>query len=438
MTQNLPNTLSFLSYLIKYRLAAYFGQEMEAPQLPAIQEDDSPLTSFIQHRRLTVDEYVVLAVALQPHVLPHLFNNIIQEVLPKGGDFPQIGGVKGPNSRTFLPTGETIMFLLAGDDLSRRLEVQKILGSQHFFAKEKIIYLEELKEGEPLNAGRLILDQEYVELFTLGYRTPPRLGRHFPAQRLETELEWSDLILNAQTAAQLREIEVWMKCFDRFQYDMKMYRKVKPGFRALFYGPPGTGKTMAATLLGKYTGHEVYRIDLSTMVSKYIGETEKNLSKLFDKAENKNWILFFDEADALFGKRTCVCTAHARFASQEVSYLLQRVEDFPGLSILASNFKSNLDDAFTRRFQSIIYFPMPKPKERLTLWKESFPEAVKLDKTIVLEDIARRHELTGSNIINIVQYCCLQAIAEDTDVITLENLQAGINREYVKENKMPN
>jgi SpoVK/Ycf46/Vps4 family AAA+-type ATPase len=311
------------------------------------------------------------------------------------------------------------------------------LGSQHYFVKEKIIYLEELKAGEPIMSGRIILDQEYVELFTLGYRTPPRLGRNFPAQRLESDLEWSDLVLNDQTTEQLREIETWMKCFDRFQYDMKMYRKVKPGFRALFYGPPGTGKTMAATLLGKYTGQEVYRVDLSVMISKYIGETEKNLSMLFNKAENKDWILFFDEADALFGKRTSTSSANDRFANQEVSYLLQRVEEHPGLSILASNFKSNLDDAFTRRFQTIIYFPMPRPKERLQLWQQSFPEAVRLEDDINLEEIARKHELTGSNIINVVQYCCLQAIAHNTDVITLDNLNAGINREYTKENKLP-
>lgn len=437
MTPNLPNTLNFLAYLIRYRLAAYFGQEMDAPQLPAIQEDDAPFTRFVQHRRLSVDEYVILALGLQPHLVPHLFDDLIREFLPKGGDFPQIGGSKGTHSRTFLPTGETALFLLAGNDLGRRLEVQQLFGSQHFFSKERILGLEELKVGEPLTAGRILLDQEYVELFTLGYRTPPKLGRNFPAQRLETELEWSDLVLNSQTAEQLREIEVWINCFDRFQYDMKMYRKVKPGFRALFYGPPGTGKTMAATLLGKYTEREVYRIDLSTMVSKYIGETEKNLSVLFDKAENKNWILFFDEADALFGKRTSVSSAHDRFANQEVSYLLQRVEEFSGLSILASNFKSNLDDAFTRRFQSIVYFPMPKPKERLVLWRESFPDAMQLHSDIVLENIAQQYELTGSNIMNVVQYCCLQAIAQDTNTITLENLKAGINREYVKENKLP-
>lgn len=437
MTPNLSITLSFIIDLTRYRLATHFGKEMDAPPVPSIQDDDAPLTRFIQRKRLTVDEYVALGVALSPHIMPHLFQGLIQEFLPKGGDFPLIGGMKGGNSQTFLPTGETVVFLLAGNDLQRRLEVQKIFGSQHYLVKDKILYLEETKPGEPITSGTLILDAEYVELFTLGYRTPPRMGKNFPAQHIQTELDWEDLILNPQTASQLQEVETWIKHNDTLMYDWKMHRRIKPGFRALFYGPPGTGKTMAAGLLGKYTGHDVYRIDLSMMVSKFIGETEKNLSTLFDKAENKKWILFFDEADSLFGKRTNVSSAHDRFANQEVSYLLQRVEEFPGLSILASNFKSNLDDAFTRRFQTIIYFPMPSSIERFTLWKQSFPTAVQLESKIDLERVASKYELTGSNIVNIVHYCCLQALDADSNIITSDTLLAGINREFVKENKMP-
>jgi AAA+ superfamily predicted ATPase len=438
MTPNLLTTLTFLADLIRYRLAQHFGQEASPPQVPAIQDDDTALTRFIQHRRLTVDEYVTLATALAPHLLPGFFDELVAEFLPDGGDFPPIGGVKGTNQRNLLPTGETILFLLAGSDLARRMEVQRLFGTQHYFAREKILYLEEMKPGEPSASGKLILDSEYVELFTLGYVTPPRTGSGFPAQRIDTELEWNDLILNEQTMSQLREVETWLEHNDTLMYDWRMSKRIKPGFRALFYGPPGTGKTMAAGLLGKYTGHEVYRIDLSMMVSKYIGETEKNLANLFDKAENKQWILFFDEADALFGKRTNVKDAHDRFANQEVSYLLQRVEEFPGLSILASNFKSNLDDAFTRRFQSIVYFPIPSPVERLRLWQQSLPTAVELAPDVDLTRIANKYELTGSNIINIVHFCCLKALAEQTNVLSKENLLNGIQREFVKENKVFN
>ncbi len=438
MSPNLSRSLSYLRELLKMRIAEYLGKhDIPMPATPALQDDDQPFTRFVQHRRLNTDEFVALIAALAPHVQPHLFDEAMLEQMPQGGDFPAIGGTKGANYRSFLPTGETVHFLLgSGHDISRRMEVQRMFGSEHFFSKEGILSLEELKPGEPANGGRLILDSEQVDLFTLGYITPPRMSTGFPAQRLETELEWEDLILNDQTRKQLREIEIWIEHNDTLLYSWKMYRRLKPGFRALFHGPPGTGKTMAAGLLGKYTGHEVYRIDLSMIVSKYIGETEKNLASLFEKAENKKWALFFDEADALFGKRTNVKDAHDRFANQEVSYLLQKIEDFPGLSILASNFKSNLDDAFTRRFQSIIYFSMPKPSERLVIWQKNFPAAVQLEPAINLNEIAQKYELSGSNIVNIVHYCCLQALGNSSNVITLNNLLTGINREFVKENKV--
>jgi len=128
--------------------------------------------------------------------------------------------------------------------------------------------------------------------------------------------------------------------------------------RILFIGAPGTGKKTLASLIGQQSGKEVYRIDLSMIMSKYIGETEKNLSKVFDAAEHKDWILFFDEADALFEKKTNVRDAHDKYANQEVAYLLQRIEDYNGLVILATNMKNNIDDAFTRRFQTIISFPL--------------------------------------------------------------------------------
>ena len=412
MTPNLVTMLNFLAGLIRYSLAMHHGKQVQAPKVPAIQDDDAELTKFIRHRRLSVEEFTALAIGLAPHIRPHLFDEVIQEFFPDGGNFPPIGGVRSEKARTFIPTGETVLYLLAGNDLSRRLEVQKLFGSQHPFVKDKVLYLEDVKAGEPATSGRLVLDAEYVELFTLGYRTPPRMGQNFPAQHIQTELEWEDLVLNQKTRKQLQEVETWINHNATLIYDWNMKKHLKPGFRALFYGPPGTGKTMAASLLGKYTGHDVYRVDLSMMVSKYIGETEKNLATLFDKAENKKWILFFDEADALFGKRTSVNNAHDRFANQEVSYLLQRVEDFPGLSILASNYKSNLDDAFTRRFQSIVYFPMPKPEERLLLWRNNLPEAVQLEQTIDMDKIAKKYELSGSNIVNVVHYCCLQALAE--------------------------
>jgi SpoVK/Ycf46/Vps4 family AAA+-type ATPase len=215
-----------------------------------------------------------------------------------------------------------------------------------------------------------------------------------------------------------------------------MKKRIKPGYRALFFGPPGTGKTLTASLLGKYTGKDVFRIDLSRVVSKYIGETEKNLSHLFDKAEDKNWILFFDEADALFGKRTDIRDAHDKYANQEVAYLLQKIENYNGLVILATNQRGNIDDAFVRRFQAIIHFPMPGPAEREGIWNKTFPKQIEIDPEINWQQIASRYELTGAGIINVAQFCAIEVLAGKKHILSLKQLESAIMREYVKEGKV--
>jgi len=435
MTPNLPTSLAFLADLARFRLATHFGKAAVPPQPPVIQNDEAPFTRFMQQKRLTVDEFVALMAALAPHLRPDFFDQLVAEFLPQGGDFPAIGGIKGANSRSFQPTGETVLFLLAGNDLGRRFEVQRLFANDHFFAKEKILALEDAKNGDLPLSGRIQLDPDYVDLFTLGYAPIPHISSQFPAQHLATQMEWEDLVLDAATLAQIHELESWVAHNETLLYGWGMHRKIRPGYRALFYGPPGTGKTLTASLLGKYTGKEVFKIDLSMVVSKFIGETEKNLATLFDKAQHKNWILFFDEADAIFGKRTSVRDAHDKYANQEVSYLLQRIETFPGLAILASNFKNNIDEAFVRRFNAMIYFSPPKAEERLRLWQKSFPENVVLAPDVDLPEIARRYELTGAHIMNVVQFVCLQALSRANHTISHEDLLLGIRRELAKEGK---
>jgi SpoVK/Ycf46/Vps4 family AAA+-type ATPase len=204
----------------------------------------------------------------------------------------------------------------------------------------------------------------------------------------------------------------------------------------LFYGAAGTGKTLTATLLGKQTNKDVFRIDLSRVVSKYIGETEKNLSLLFDKAENKDWILFFDEADALFGKRTDIRDAHDKYANQEVAYLLQRIENYNGLVILATNQRANVDEAFVRRFQSIIHFPISNAEERYQIWCKTFPAQIEIAADIDWQHIAARYELTGANILNIIHFCAIEILAEQSYTLDLRRLEAAILREFIKEGKV--
>ncbi|MFT7900840.1 ATP-binding protein [Tenacibaculum ascidiaceicola] len=429
---------NYLSFRIRQRLKADFKQE-EIPKIDIrFQLDESALSQFIYENQFSPDEIVILMLALIPHISANFINDILVEFIPHGGEFVEFGGVKGKNHRGVIPTGETALYVLAGKDIKYRSYLIDYLFHKSDLFKKKIIELERISKEEPLMSGKLILAEEYVHLFLTGKELKPQMSQDFPASLITTDLEWEDLVLQEKTLNDVKEIENWLAYKEILLNDWGMKTKIKPGYRVLFCGIPGTGKTLTASLLGKYTGKDVYRVDLSMVVSKFIGETEKNLSKLFDKSINQDWILFFDEADSIFGKRTSVRDAHDKYANQEVSYLLQRIESHPGLIILASNFKNNIDAAFTRRFNNIIEFEAPGYTERLTLWENNLPENVELEATISVEELAKKFSLTGSNIVNIIQYACLQTIANKKETIQKQYLLEGVKREYTKEGKTIN
>jgi AAA+ superfamily predicted ATPase len=387
-------------------------------------------------RELSPAEQVLVLLALVPHLRPDFFGRVIGQHLPDGGDLPEFGGVRVEHHRGVLPTGETAQFVLAGNDLGGRLEVQRLLSSEHWFARRHVLWLEAVREGEPVMSGRLILDPEVVERLTTGTVSLPRFSTDFPAEHIETELDWDDVVLHPDTLRQLNEIEHWVRFNETLLGSWGMRKRVKPGYRALFHGQPGTGKTLTATLLGKHTDRPVFRIDLSRVVSKYIGETEKNLAQLFDRAEHKSWILFFDEADALFGKRTEIRDAHDKYANQEVAYLLQRIENHSGLVILATNQRGNVDEAFLRRFQAVIHFPMPRPEDRRDLWQRAFPAQIQVANDVDWRDIASRFALTGAGIVNVAHFCAIEALANTTLAVDHAFLESAIVRELVKEGKV--
>lgn len=436
-TVNMPSDETFtrFSNYINNRLQLHFaanGGQVPAAELPEI---DS--TAF-KGKKLNHCETIILLTALAAHVQPTLFDTAIQQYMPKGGEFPEFGGVKGTNTRYMLPTGDTALFLLAGINTDKRRQVLRYFDSSHWFWTDYVLWLEHVKEGEPRMSGKLILHQEYVDLLTTGMVSKPAFSPEFPAKLVTTKMEWEDVILPAKTATQIDDIKIWLHHNNTFLQTWGMEKRIKPGFRALFYGPPGTGKTLTATLLGKQFEKDVYRVDLSQVVSKYIGETEKNLEKIFIKAQNKNWILFFDEADALFGKRSNVQNAHDKYANQEVSYLLQRVEDFSGLVILASNYKSNIDQAFIRRFNSIIHFPMPNQAERYAIWKAAIPPKATLADDVDLMAIAAKYEISGSAIVSVIHYASLQTIYKNSTSILKPVILEGIKREFEKEERVFN
>ncbi len=427
--------------ILEHRLRVHFrqGALVDGPgtviELPW-QPDDSPFGCFVRDHAPDDESQLLTLLAFAPWMRPDFFDRLLQNILPGAGDHPEVGGQRGRQHRGFLPTGDTALFLLAGDDLDARARWQTLLSGDHPLVQKGIVYLEEAADGDPPMSGRLTLDSDYAERFIAGKVRAPRLSMRFPAQRLETELEWQDIVLPARTLAEIRDLENWVRYGDVLMHQWNMRHKLRPGCRALFFGPPGTGKTLTATVLGKVTGRQVYKVDLSMVVSKYIGETEKNLAGLFDRAQHREWILFFDEADALFGKRTQVRDAHDRYANQEVSFLLQRIETHNGLVILASNLANHVDEAFARRFEHVVHFPMPRQNERLLIWKKGLPTLATLEPGVDLTHIATRYELSGGTIMNVIRYASLQAISKGERVLRHQDLLDGIRREYAKENRL--
>ena len=253
------------------------------------------------------------------------------------------------------------------------------------------------------------------------------------AQRVRSSYTWDQLVLPEQPLAMLRSIFAFLRHRDTVLSDWGYERALaqNQGIKVLFAGDSGTGKTMAAQVLAAELGLEIFRVDLATTVSKYIGETEKNLDRIFAAAEGSNAMLFFDEADALFGRRSDVGDAHDRYANLETAYLLQRMEGYPGAVILATNFRQNIDEAFLRRLDVVIDFPFPDEQDRERIWRIALPDAAPVADDLDLAFLATRFKLSGGGIRNASLAGAFLA-ADDGGVIRMEHLVQGVANEYAK------
>jgi hypothetical protein len=253
------------------------------------------------------------------------------------------------------------------------------------------------------------------------------------AVKIQPRYSWKDIVLPDDEMSVLHEIASTVRdrvlVLETWGLGKKLVSST--GISALFAGEPGTGKTLSAQVIASELGMDLYKMDLSTIVSKYVGETEKNLEHIFTQARNSNAILFFDEADAIFGKRSEVKDAHDRYANIEVGYLLQRMESYDGIVILATNLRSNMDEAFTRRLQFVVDFPFPDENQRLEIWKVLFPADVPRDEDIDFQVMAGRFKLAGGSIRNIIVSASFLAASEGRSV-SMRHLLHGVRREMKK------
>ena len=281
-------------------------------------------------------------------------------------------------------------------------------------------------------AGQLTLDDLHVACRLQSNRKLGTLAR-----KITPFYAWDDIVLPADRLQQLREICNQVKhrsqVYDAWGFDRKL--SMGKGLNVLFSGPSGTGKTMAAEIMAGELGLDLYKIDLSTVVSKYIGETEKNLARIFEEAETSNAILFFDEADALFGRRSEVRDSHDRYANIEISYLLQRMEEYDGMAILATNLHKNMDEAFVRRMHFTVEFPFPDAANRLRIWEKIWPAETPRNPNLDPAFMARRFELAGGSIRNIALAAAFLA-ADDGQVVDIGHVIRATQREYQKMGKI--
>lgn len=427
--------LGWLARVLQRRLDCYFANPPSQPPLPGEMPGPvpktplSPYAAFVAKHRLTPAQRLILILSLAPLLRPQLLDVLWARNETTQRGFSEFGGIQGAGQ--FIPTGETACFLLAGDHLAGRLQAMQLLAGDGLASGEVLLPLVP-QGGESLLSAPLRPAPAVLALIGL---PSGEAEESLPAQRVTTGLNWSDLVLPPPTLAQLEEVRDWLVHGDTLLHSWGMHSRLRPGYTCLFHGPPGTGKTLSACLLGKLCQREVHRVDLSMVVSKYIGETEKNLSRVFDLAERRGWILFFDEADALFGQRTRVDSAHDRYANQEVSYLLQRIEDFPGVVILSSNMRGNIDEAFMRRFQSVINFPMPQAPERYRLWTEALPTQLTPEHELDFPSLAERHDISGGTIMNVIRYAALRSLVRGDRHLLAEDVDDGLRRELLKEGR---
>jgi hypothetical protein len=403
-------------------------QKLDAPSL---YKEESIYKKVIKKFKFSNAERIVVLLALIPHIAPYFIDDIITGIQKSEGRDKLSSHKTGT-----VPTVDLALFILAGDDLEKRLYFQQIFDQENFLCRNDIISLDNEVTVISRLQQPLRISQEYLALLTTGKKYHPDFSMSFPAKRISTELDLNDLVLTNDTLSQVNEIDAWVKYGSSILDEWELSKRLSPGLKVLFFGPPGTGKTTTASVIGKMTGLDVYRIDLSMVISKYVGETQKNLAKVFDVANHKKWILFFDEADALFAKRTeGNADQNVHYANQDIAYLLQKLEDHNGVVILSSNMRKNMDEAFTRRFHNMIFFPMPSASERSKIWKIAFSSKTNFDEDVDLDEIAKTYVISGGAIMNVVRYSSLKAMERKKKVILLKDIVTGIRREYQKEGR---
>lgn len=433
--KTLEGELDWLSLVLHSRVRQYF-QPGEASlqdfRPPELKPDESEYAALLFRLKATHEERLIILLALTPQLRPHLLDVFFTQNSSHPRSLSDFGGFHHTQHGGFTPTVETAIFLIAGTDLARRFEVMACFRDEHFFFRTHILPLEVAMKGEAQPRTPISVTDEFWQMITAGVASQS-LNTQTPSRRITTQQEWKDLIGDEKMMESLLDIRLWIEHGNTLLQGWGLGKLIRPGYPCFFYGPQGTGKKFAAALLGKTTGRDVCWVDLSQMLSLPPLESEKKIAGVFSQAASLEWIIFLDGADAWLDTSLSGPGSSTGIYSREFRQLMQQIEDFPGVVILASNLQNFYDETFTRRFQSIVQFYTPDADQRLALWKSFFSGKLKISPEVNLEQIAGEYILKPASMINVIRYCALAAIRRNDEYATTADILSGIHRELMKE-----
>lgn len=419
--------LKWLKKYIHYRCRQEFDDTFEGvfdvhSSWEVTQDQHTFYHTILQN--FTHEERIVIVALLTNQVAPVLwdtFGKAFEEQGLEPAKMKHLGLVQLTGTPYLQVTFGTLLFLLGGADTQAQAKVWELFTPEASLNTSGILELTSSDSTLSWNS-MLRLDSTVFYQLTTNRASDPQYSPDFPATLLTTTKTWDDLILEERTTTLITQARKWVRHYTQVSTQPGVHQD--KGYRLLMSGPSGTGKTMAAALLGQDAGKPVYRIDISNIVDKYVGETSKKLRRIFEVAEAQGWILFFDEGDALFGKRSeGGQSSNERYANQEVSYLLYKMEEYKGMIFLATNHRSAIDSAFKRRFDSLIRFDQPDEYTLQKLWHHFFekPGYLQLDPAITRanwRELAESAKVSAAWIEKFYAYCVMQAIHLDDTYIS--------------------
>ncbi len=396
-------------------------------------DSDSNYGKFLVSWKADELERMAIGICFAQLYFPSAFDGFLRVFGKGGARHSNVGGIIKESSVRFYPTVRTLAWIMSGNNPQTYARYVNQLSSGHRLFTEGVLLVKENPDESAFVEMEVKLNEIYFPTLLEGVE--PRLDAEsgFPASRNYANHNMSDVVLDAETRKEMEEIYLFAKQISNLNTipEKKMYK----GYCVcVFTGEPGTGKSYSAGAMGNELGMPVYTVNTAQLVSKYIGETEKNLERVLNRFNNKNCILFFDEAEAIFSKRTEVKDSHDRYANQEQSFLLQKMTEFNGIIILATNvqdIRQHMDKAFLRRFYRIINIPFPNYAERKLIWEKTLGASFTYEPGLV-DRMARNYQLSGGSIHNVVSDGVIKALSINSRVINFEMMERGLISEFLK------